>query len=61
MTLSGNFAVAMSTLTETSTTKPSRQGSSSHQQLSVHIDSYGNAIMSAIGSYVLTTLTCALA
>ena len=37
MILSGNLAVAMSTLKETSTTKFFRPGSSSHQQLPVHI------------------------
>ena len=35
--ISRNLAIAMSTLKETSTTKFFRQGSSSHQQLSVHI------------------------
>ena len=35
--ISRNLAIAMSTLKETSTTKFSRQGSSSHQQLSVHV------------------------
>ena len=37
MIISGNLAVAMSTCKKTSTTKSSRQGSSSHQQLPVHI------------------------
>ena len=37
MIISGNLAVAMSTCKKTSTTKFSRQGSSSHQQPSVHI------------------------
>ena len=35
--ISRNLAMAMNTLKETSTTKSFREGSSSHQQLSVHI------------------------
>ena len=42
--ISGNLAEAMSTLTETSTIKSFRQGSSSNQELPVKIAS-GNAKM----------------
>ena len=53
--------MAMCTLKETSTTKSSRQSSSSHQQLSVHTSySYDNVLKTSC-SQLLTAFTCALA
>ena len=54
MMISGNLAIAMCTL-KTSTTKSFRQGSSSHQQLSVHIP-MEMLLKCPVASYLLLSL-----